>query len=120
MAKDYSTRDAAAHLPLKPIDFQVLLVLAYGRLHGYGIMKEVAAQSGGSVRLEIGSLYRMIDRLLRGGLIKESGNSDAKERRRYYRLTRLGRRVAHAETQRLTKLLHVASTRNILSGPEEA
>jgi len=60
-------------LPVRPRDFFVLLVLAGGELHGYGIMKGVERESRGSVKLEVGSLYRTLDRLLAAGLIEEAG-----------------------------------------------
>src|SRR2546429_7851270 len=78
--------DARDHLPLKPADFHILLTLLDGPLHGYGIMKEVERESGGEVRLEIGSLYRLLGRLLSDGLL-EMGEGDG--RRQYYSLSRL-------------------------------
>src|ERR1700739_1965893 len=71
MGGDRQRRTVEEALPVRPRDFFVLLVLAGGDLHGYGIMKAVARESRGSVTLEVGSLYRTLDRLLEAGLIEE-------------------------------------------------
>jgi DNA-binding PadR family transcriptional regulator len=99
--------------PLKSADFHILLALADGPRHGYGIMKEVETESGGGVRLEIGSLYRLLGRLLDSGLIEDA---DADDRRRYYRITRLGRRVLKAEAERLMGLVDLVRARQLLPG----
>jgi DNA-binding PadR family transcriptional regulator len=96
---------------LKPADFHILLALAQGPRHGYGIMKEVEQESGGGVRLEIGSLYRLLGRLLDSGLIEDA---DGDARRRYYRLTRLGRRVLRTEAERMADLVHLMRARRLL------
>jgi DNA-binding PadR family transcriptional regulator len=98
-------------MALKPADFHVLLSLADGPLHGYGIMKEVERESGGEVRLEIGSLYRLLGRLLDDGLLEEG---DGDERRRYYRISRLGRRLLRAEAERLAVLVDLVRLRKLL------
>jgi DNA-binding PadR family transcriptional regulator len=98
-------------LPLKPADFHILLALSSGPLHGYGIMKEVERESGGEVRLEIGSLYRLLGRLLNDGLL-EIGASDG--RRRYYALTRFGRKVLMAEARRLEGLVDIMRAHKLL------
>jgi len=98
-------------LPLKPHWFHVLLSLAGQEQHGYGIMQEVLDRTGGKVRLWPATLYGTLERLMEADLIEESasrpaaGQDDA--RRRYYRLTRLGRRVLAAESARLEKLVRV-------------
>jgi len=97
--------------PLKPADFHILLALASGPRHGYGIMKEADRESGGGVRLEIGSLYRLLGRLLDAGLIEDA---DGDERRRYYRITRLGRRVLKSEAERLAGLVDLIRARRLL------
>src|SRR5579863_10604476 len=97
--------------PLKPADFHILLALAQGPCHGYGIMKEVERQSNGDMRLEIGSLYRLLARMLESGLIEEA---DGDERRRYYRISRLGRRVLRAEAGRLAGLMKLVRARKLL------
>jgi DNA-binding PadR family transcriptional regulator len=102
--------------PLKPADLHILLVLASGPCHGYGIMKEVERVSDGKVRLEIGSLYRLLGRMLGDGLIQESG--DTEDRRRYYRISRLGRRVLAAEAGRLAALVDLIRVRKLLPRSE--
>ena len=96
---------------MKTADFHVLLALAGGPRHGYGIMKDVERESGGEVRLEIGSLYRLLARMLAAGLI-EQGDSD--DRRRYYRITRQGRRVLRAEAARLAGIVALVRSRKLL------
>src|SRR3954467_2466855 len=97
-------------LPLKPADFHILLCLVDGPRHGYGIMKEVERESRGEVRLEIGSLYRLLARLLDAGLLEDA---DAGDRRRNYRLTRFGRRVLKAEAERLSGLVALVRLRKL-------
>ncbi|UCG87810.1 MAG: helix-turn-helix transcriptional regulator [Gemmatimonadota bacterium] len=99
-------RDHIEFLPLSPQDFQVLMVLFEQPLHGYGIVKASAAESGNAV-LDLGSLYRIIGRLIRKGLIEDvtEHQADSKRQRRYYVATELGRRVARAEAVRLRELL---------------
>jgi DNA-binding PadR family transcriptional regulator len=100
---------------LKPADFHILLVLAEGPRHGYGIMKEVERESGGDVRLELGSLYRLLARLLAEGLLEEGESAgDGDERRRYYRLTRSGRRMLKEEAGRLAGLVDLVRMRKLL------
>lgn len=107
--------------PLNPSEFQILLALADGERHGYGIMQEVLARSGGKVRLGPGTLYGAIKRMLAAGLIEESAkrpiaNSDDVRRRCYYRLTRFGRTVATEEAERLAALVRVAEAKRLVSG----
>ena len=110
-------------LPLTPAVFHILLALMGQERHGYGIMKEVAAQTDGEVVLRPGTLYQAIKRMLEMGLIAESDERpDLKlddERRRYYKLAGLGRKVARAETERLRKLLQIARAKEKLSTAEE-
>ena len=98
-------------LPLKPNWFHVLLSLSDREQHGYGIMQEVLERTGGKVRLWPATLYGTLKRLLDAELIGESpGRPHAEgddERRRYYRLTGLGRRVLEAESRRLEDLVRV-------------
>jgi len=97
-------------LPLKPQWFHVMLSLAGGEQHGYGIMQEVLNRTNGKVRLWPATLYGSIKRLIEAGLIEESDERPAPEfddaRRRYYRLTALGRRVLDAECERLQELVN--------------
>jgi DNA-binding PadR family transcriptional regulator len=106
--------------PLPAAAFQILLALAGEDLHGYGIMRQVADQTGGRLRLGPGTLYSSIQTLLEAKLIEElAPREDARlshERRRYYRLTTAGRRLARCEADRLADLLRVARSKKILRG----
>ncbi len=107
-------------LPLTPAVFHILLALADEERHGYGIMQEVLAATDGNLRLGPGTLYGSIKRMLAAGLIAESDERPAPElddeRRRYYRLTDLGRRVAQAEAARLAQAVRVARVKQLLEG----
>ena len=113
-------RDPSELLPLSPAAFHVLLALADGERHGYGIIKDVESRTEGRVRMGPGTLYGAVKRMLDEGLIEESDERpDAAlddERRRYYRLTVFGRRVAAAEAERLSGLVAAARAKNLLSG----
>jgi DNA-binding PadR family transcriptional regulator len=106
--------------PLPSAAFQILLSLAGEDLHGYGIMRQVADQTGGRMRLGPGTLYSSIQSLLEAKLIEELDSredaSPSSERRRYYRLTSAGRKLARSEAERLADLLRVARARKILRG----
>ena len=108
-------RDPADVLPLTPALFHVLLSLADGQKHGYAILKEVELRTSGAVRLSTGTLYGIIKRLLADGLIRESATG-SDERRRAYRLTAFGRRVALAEAERLRDLVVAAQAKKLLNG----
>src|ERR1700680_4234326 len=98
-------RDAKDFLPLSNADFHILLSIADSELHGYAIMHEVRESTGGRIRLGPGTLYRCIQDLQRKSLIEESNKrpaADEDQRRRYYRLSSLGRRVLGAEARRLS------------------
>ena len=103
-----SKAEAGEFLPLKPQWFDIMVALAAGEQHGYAIMQEVAERTNGKVRLWPATLYGSLKRLIEAGLIEESDERPAPElddaRRRYYRLTRLGRRVLKAESDRLQAL----------------
>ena len=111
-------------LPLRPVDFLVLLMLAQGDRHGYGIMQDVEGHTQGKVQLEAGSLYRTIRRLEEQGLLTESGRRPSAdrddERRRYYRLTPIGRRVVGAEADRLRALVRLAEAAQVLAPEAQA
>ncbi|HET7748853.1 MAG TPA: helix-turn-helix transcriptional regulator [Terriglobales bacterium] len=102
-------RDPQKFLPLKPQWFHILLALAGGDQHGYGIMQEVLNRTHGKVRLWPATLYGSIKRLIEADLIEESNERPAPElddaRRRYYRLTALGKHVLNAECERLQELV---------------
>ena len=99
-------------LPLPTAVFHILVALADRERHGYGIMQDFAARTDGKMRLSPGTLYGSIKRMLEQGLIQESDERPDPElddeRRRYYRITEFGRRVAGAETERLSKLVSQA------------
>src|SRR5579884_1272120 len=97
---------------LKPADFHILLALAAGPLHGYGIMKAVERDTGGDVTLEIGSLYRLLARLVAEGLIDDTESSG--DRRRYYRITAAGRRALKSEAARLASVVTMVRARKLL------
>jgi DNA-binding PadR family transcriptional regulator len=103
--------DPTAFLPLRPNWFHVLLSLASQEQHGYGIMQEVLERTDGKVRLWPATLYGALKRLIDEELIAESEDRPAPDfddaRRRYYRLTKLGRRVLDAECHRLEDLVRV-------------
>jgi DNA-binding PadR family transcriptional regulator len=107
-------------LPLPTAVFHILIALADRDRHGYSIMQDVATRTGGRVQLSAGTLYSSIRRLLEKGLIEELAESPDRsstdERRRYYRLTRFGRRVAAAEVDRLNALLHQARATGLVRG----
>jgi DNA-binding PadR family transcriptional regulator len=96
-------------LPLRPVDFLLLLALVEEEQHGYGLAQHIAEATDGLVRLEPGNLYRVIKRLVDDGLIAPSSRRPAPElddeRRRYYKLTAAGARVAALEAQRLRTVL---------------
>ncbi|HEX3878687.1 MAG TPA: PadR family transcriptional regulator [Bryobacteraceae bacterium] len=98
--------------PLPPAVFHILIALADSDRHGYSIMQDVAARTGGKVKLSPGTLYSAIRRMLEQGLIEELSESpdpsSSDERRRYYRITRLGKRLAGGEVARLSALLKQA------------
>jgi len=106
--------------PLPSAAFHILLSLSGADLHGYAIMREVEEQTNGRMRLGPGTLYSSIQALLEEGMIEESDGAGASDRtdgrRRYYRLTSSGRKLARSEAERLADLLRVARTKKILRG----
>jgi DNA-binding PadR family transcriptional regulator len=104
-------------MPLRPIEFQILLTLAAEDQHGYGIMQAAARQSG--ELLEAGTLYRALHRMLKAGWVAESPRKPdpdlEDDRRRYYRLTATGRRIASDEAQRLSRLVSAARAQRLLT-----
>jgi DNA-binding PadR family transcriptional regulator len=110
--------DPQAVLPLTPAVFHIMLALADGERHGYGIMLEVERLTSGRLNLGPGTLYRSIQRMLLDGLIEETkeahDSQEDDERRRYYRLTKFGLDVACAESRRLESLVNAARERRLL------
>jgi DNA-binding PadR family transcriptional regulator len=104
--------DLTPDSPLPTAVFHILIALADRDRHGYSIMQDVAARTDGKVTLSPGTLYSAIRRMLEQGLIEELSHSpdpsSTDERRRYYRLTRFGRRAAVAEVDRLNTLVRQA------------
>lgn len=107
--------DPKASLPLSPVALYVLLSLADGERHGYAIIKEIEDASGGAIRVLPGTLYRIIKQLVDDRWIIEVepyGSDD--ERRRYYRITPWGRKIAEAEVDRMATILRMARARHLL------
>jgi len=105
-------------LPLTPAVFNILLALADGEKHGYGIMQEVETNTKGQVLMGPGTLYGSIKRMLQADLIAESDERADPEmddqRRKYYKLTNLGRRVLNMEAERLASQVMIARAKNVL------
>src|SRR5687767_2261622 len=118
-----STRrlDARDWLPLSPMVLHVLIALADGDKHGYAIIKEVRRRTAGDVELGASSLYAVLKRLLSDGLVIETDERPDPalddERRRYYRLSKLGRDVAVAETRRLESIVAQARSKRLVPAP---
>lgn len=106
-------RDAASFLPLSPQQFHILLALSDQERHGYGIILDIAERTGGALRLGTGTLYTGIARLVALALIADSDREH--DRRRYYRVTPLGRAVLRAETARLENLVKYARAKRVPS-----
>ncbi len=110
--------DLDSLLPLRPVEFLVLLVLADGERHGYGIVQDIRDRTGGKVKLLPGNLYAVLRRLMDNGLLTESSRRPAEDlddqRRRYYRITKLGQRVLAADAERMKALVQQVEARNLL------
>ena len=107
-------------LPLPPATFHILLALSEGDRHGYAIIQDIEARTGGELRLSAGTLYRSIARMVEQGLITETTHrrtADDDERRRYYRITPFGTAVARAEMGRLTDLVRLARAAGLRPEP---
>ena len=96
-------------IPLRPVEFLVLVSLAEQDQHGYALTQAIAERTDGALRLEPGNLYKVLKRLVSDGLIEAAAHREVaeldQERRRYYRLTKLGAQVAALEAERLQTLL---------------
>ena len=110
--------------PLTPAVFHILLSLAEGEKHGYAIMQEVAERTGGALTMGPGTLYGTVKRMLEAGLVEESGERPDPamddQRRRYYRMTRQGRRAVSQEAERLDALVRAARAKSLLRRPQRA
>lgn len=111
-------------LPLTPVAFEILLALADHDRHGYAIMRSIEERTSGALSLHAGTLYRAVARLVDSGLLREldeaPAGEDEDERRRYYGITDLGRRVAAAESARLESQLSAARALRLTDRPETA
>src|SRR5262245_64948596 len=105
-------KNVETHLPLPPPVFHMLLALCQGERHGYALKREILRRTNGKVDLGAGALYGSIARMVERGLVEETETRPDlhldDERRRYYRITPLGRRVAQAEALRLRELVQLA------------
>jgi DNA-binding PadR family transcriptional regulator len=111
-------RRTVDRISLRPVEFQILLSLAVGERHGYGIIQDIAARDESSVP-DVGTMYRALARMVENGLIEASTRRPAPEsgdeRRNYYRITEAGRRVARSEARRLEVLMRAARTGGLLA-----
>ena len=118
MTRDRDAASVEDLLPLKPVDFMVLLTLADRQLHGYGIVTEIAERTEDKIRLVPGNLYAVLQRLRAKGLLDESDRRPAPDlddqRRRYYGITVLGRRVLAAEAERMRGLVGLAESMELI------
>lgn len=115
-------RKAEDMLPLTPAVLHILLALADGERHGYGIMQEVTRRAAGQVKMGPGTLYGSLKRMLADGLIEEAGERPDPalddERRRYYRLSSFGLRVMQLEVLRLHQIVQLAQSKQVIGGSE--
>ncbi len=104
--------------PLTPAVFYILFSLATGEKHGYEIMKQVKQDTQGKIKMGNGTLYGSIKRMLADGLIEDAGDKidSDNERRKYYRLTELGRKALHAEMQRYLEAVFLMQKRQLIPG----
>jgi DNA-binding PadR family transcriptional regulator len=111
-----SMTDIDQLLPLTPAVFYILLSLANGEKHGYEIMKQVREDTRGKVKMGNGTMYGSIKRLLTDKLIEAAGDKvdPDNERRKYYKLTGLGRKALHAEMQRYVETVSILKARNLI------
>jgi DNA-binding PadR family transcriptional regulator len=116
--------DPQSLLPLTPSVFQILLAVSDRERHGYGIMQEVKSQTAGRMCLGPGTVYGCLNRMLGAGLVEESEERPDRqlddERRRYYRISALGLRVARMEAERLQEAVDAARLKRLLPGVSRA
>ena len=110
--------DPQTHLPLRPVVFEILLILNEGERHGYGLMQDLERRSNGRWVLGPGTLYRTLSEMTEKAFIEPGGKRKAAdagdERRRYHRLSTYGRKVAAAEARRMEGLVQVAQSGKLL------
>jgi DNA-binding PadR family transcriptional regulator len=107
-------------LPLPTAAFHILVALGEGQRHGYSIMQDIAERTNNKIRMSPGTLYAAMKRMLEQGLIEEIRETNVlagDERRRYYRITKLGRRVVSAEALRMSEMLHYAKANGFAVKP---
>ena len=123
MGTDRDRRTSDAHVPLRPVEFHILLSLAAGERHGYGIIQDIQERGDATVP-DVGTMYRALARMLDAGLIEAAARRPAPdvndERRNYYSITEAGRRLASAEARRLETLTRVARLGGLLSKPSKS
>jgi DNA-binding PadR family transcriptional regulator len=118
MGTDRARRTVDDQLPLRPVEFHILLSLAAGERHGYGIIQDIQ-ERGDTPAPDVGTMYRALARMVESGLIEPAARRPAAdaadERRNYYRITDAGRRLATAEARRLEALTRAARLGGLLS-----
>ena len=121
MSSTKENQEIARLLPLSPRDFHILFALADGERHGYGLVKTIERQTDGLIRLDPANLCRAIQRMVAAGLVvdaeRRSTSGSADERRRYYRITDLGRAVVGAEAGRMRSLAEAAEAKQLIPKP---
>lgn len=105
-------------LPLKPVDFLILVILTENELHGYGLVQEIARRTRDRIKLVPGNFYAILKRMIGAGLIEEAGRkatqASGDKRRRYYRITKQGRRAAAEEARRMNELVRQPEVESLL------
>jgi DNA-binding PadR family transcriptional regulator len=118
MGMDRRRSDASAQLALRPVEFHILLSLATGERHGYGVIKDIERRGDTSVP-DVGTMYRALARMVENGLIATAARRPAPdaggERRNHYRITETGLRLARAEAKRLEALTRAARLGGLLT-----
>ncbi len=121
MSSAEGNQEIARLLPLSPRDFHILFALADGERHGYGLVKSIERQTDGLIRLDPANLYRAIQRMVADGLVEDAERraapGSADERRRYYRITEMGRDVVGAEAGRMRSLAEAAEAKQLIPKP---
>ena len=121
MSKTNGNRAIDRLLPLSPRDFYILFALVDGERHGYGLVKAIEEQTDGLIRLDPANLYRAVQRMVDGGLVEDAARRAAPgsvdERRRYYRITEIGRDVVGAEAGRMRSLANAAEVKSLIPKP---